>query len=185
MKIGIYGGSFDPIHNGHIEVALAAIRCVGLDRVYFIPCKCAAFKHHNLEKAEHRLKMVKIATGDNPKFFVNSIELDRDIPSYTFETVEALRLTHPSDDLFLIIGEDEMRAFDRWRCPERILNECSLIVADRGMVAPSHPSIHFRIKMFNSASSTAIRKALLDGNRSSADLHPGVLAYILDRKLYH
>ena len=129
--IGLLGGTFNPIHNGHLYIAKAAQRHFDLDRVLFIPSADPPHKQgSNLPDAHHRAAMVRLAIGDNPEFALCEIELARTGRSYSVETVEALRQTFP-DPPFFIIGMDAFYEFATWRAPERLLTLCHFVVVSR------------------------------------------------------
>lgn len=129
MRLGVFGGTFDPVHVGHLAIANAALESVPLDRVLFVPARRAPLKEHGPVAGEaDRLTMLERAVAGEPRFSVSRIELDRDGPSYTVDTLEALA---GPDDLFLILGADALAALPRWKDPERIAALATLVVADR------------------------------------------------------
>ncbi len=129
MRIGVFGGTFDPVHVGHLAIAQAALETAGLDRVVFVPARRSPLKDSEPVAGEaDRLAMLVLATKDEPRFSVSSVELDREGPSYTVDTLEALR---PTGDLFLILGSDALADLAKWRSPERIKELASLLVARR------------------------------------------------------
>lgn len=132
---GIYGGTFDPIHFGHISLALEMMEKKGLDEVWFIPANTNPFKSNALSTSnEHRLNMLKLAIEDIPNFFINEIELQREGPSYTIETLRALKSqegTNHQNHYFLIIGEDAAEDFSKWRNPEEIISLATILVGGR------------------------------------------------------
>jgi nicotinate-nucleotide adenylyltransferase len=129
MRVGIFGGTFDPIHVGHLAIANAALESVPLDRIVFIPAKRAPLKDQGPVAGEaDRLAMVELAIAGEPRFSVSQVELDRDGPSYTVETLERLA---GADELFLILGGDALAALPRWKDPDRIRQLATLIVAER------------------------------------------------------
>jgi nicotinate-nucleotide adenylyltransferase len=131
-RIGIFGGTFDPPHRGHIAIAEQAIQQLGLNRVYFVP---AYIPPHKLQyastTARHRLHMMKLAIRGNKYFKVSTIELKRGGISYTVDTVKAFKLRFPKDDLILIIGADNLTQFHAWKSPKTILKLASLAVYRR------------------------------------------------------
>ena len=131
-RIGIFGGSFDPPHIGHIQSAQQAAKALGLDRLLMIP---AAQPPHNSGcnvSAEHRLRMLQIACGDDPVLQPSDMELCRVGPSYTYETVEAVRTAYPDAEVYLLMGSDMFLSILSWKCPERILAQATLAVFCRG-----------------------------------------------------
>ena len=129
MNVGVFGGSFDPVHNGHLAIAMAALESVPLDRVVFVPARRSPLKDEAPTATEDdRLAMLELATRDEPRFAVSRIELDRPPPSYTVDTLEALA---GQGRLFLILGADAAHELHRWRDPERIRRLATIIVARR------------------------------------------------------
>jgi len=133
MNIGIFGGSFDPIHNGHLAIALAALESIPLDRVLFVPARRSPLKPDAPIAAERdRLAMLELAISDEPRFQCSRIELDRTEPSYTVDTLEALA---GEGRLFLILGADAARDLPRWRRPQRVRELATIVVARRALRA--------------------------------------------------
>ena len=129
MNIGVFGGTFDPVHNGHLAIALAALESIPLDRVVFVPARRSPLKDDvPAATEEDRLAMLELATRDEARFSVSRIELDRPAPSYTVETLEALA---GEGRLFLILGADAARDLPRWRDPQRVRTLATLVVARR------------------------------------------------------
>ena len=133
-RIGIYGGTFNPPHLGHIQAAAQAIDALGLDRLLLIPDRIAPHKvmPSNSASPEQRLEMLRLASRNYPKMEVSDIELKREGPSYTYETVEQLNAMYPDAQLVLMMGTDMFLSFHTWRNPERILKHASLGVMYRG-----------------------------------------------------
>ena len=129
MRVGVFGGTFDPVHVGHLAIANAALESVPLDRVLFVPARRAPLKEHGPVADEaDRLHMLELAVAGEPRFSVSRVELDRGSPSYTVETLEQLA---GSDDLFLILGSDAMANLPRWKQADRIAELATLTVAER------------------------------------------------------
>ena len=133
QRIGIFGGSFDPVHNGHLEIAEAALRKHKLDRVIFVPARLQPHKPNEPHASgEQRLEMIKLAIADNPKFEASDCELRRPGKSYTIDTVKDFRSSLGADaELFLIIGSDGLRDFARWHGVQELVGLCRIIVAAR------------------------------------------------------
>ena len=133
-RIGIYGGTFNPPHIGHIRAAMDAVRTLGLTKLYVIPDRIAPHKEipEGSPSPQQRLDMIRIALKGQPNVEVSDIELRREGKSYTYETVEQLRTLHPDAELILLMGTDMFLSFHEWRCPEKILSEASLGVFYRG-----------------------------------------------------
>jgi nicotinate-nucleotide adenylyltransferase len=129
MKIGVFGGTFDPVHVGHLAIAQAALETAGLDRVVFVPAKRSPLKEAGPVAGEaDRLAMLQAATKDEPRFAVSRVALDRDGPSYTVDTLEALRT---EGELFLILGSDAHAELARWKSPDRVRRLAKILVARR------------------------------------------------------
>ena len=131
-RIGILGGTFDPIHEGHLLIAESARECLGLDKVIFIPAGRPWLKSGQpVTDPVHRLAMVELAVEGNPRFEVSSIEIDRPGPTYTVDTLAELRRRMGDADLYLILGMDSVREIGRWHRPERIFELCSVAAVSR------------------------------------------------------
>ncbi|NIQ01701.1 MAG: nicotinate (nicotinamide) nucleotide adenylyltransferase [Nitrospinaceae bacterium] len=131
-KIGLLGGTFDPVHEGHLGMARDLVRIVGLDRVIFIPA-CQSPHKQNQSSADpaHRLNMLKIALTGRPEFQISEIELERGDISYTCDTLSHFRKQFPGDDLYLIMGADTFKDFSTWKQYQTLLREAHLLVATR------------------------------------------------------
>ena len=133
MKLGIMGGTFDPIHLGHLLIAENARHALGLDRVLFVPAGRPWLRGNaKVSEAHHRLRMVELAIAGNPAFSATGVEIDRPGPTYTVDTLETLKREYGEDtDLFFIIGSDALVNMDRWRSPARLFELCTLAVFGR------------------------------------------------------
>ena len=133
MKLGILGGTFDPVHLGHLIIAQEAQARLGLDRVLFIPTGQPWMKRgRSISPGEHRVAMVRLAVGDNPRFQVSSMEVDRPGPTYTVETLRALRREATEElEIFFIIGVDSLEGLARWKEPQGVLELCTLVAVSR------------------------------------------------------
>ena len=134
MKIGIYGGTFNPPHVGHVLAAKQAVEALNLDLLLMIPDRIAPHKQmpEGSPDPRQRLEMLQLAVAGCDQIQVSDLELKREGPSYTYITVEDLRRQYPEDELVLIMGTDMFLCFRSWRNPERILACCSLAVLYRG-----------------------------------------------------
>ena len=131
-RIGIFGGSFDPPHIGHIQAARKAAEVLRLDRVLLIPTATPPHKGARFAGGEHRLAMVRLACGDDPVLSASDLEIARGGVSYTYQTVEAVRALHPDAEIFFLMGSDMFLTFLNWKQPERILRSAHLAVFCRG-----------------------------------------------------
>ena len=134
MKIGIYGGTFNPIHTGHIHAAKQAAEILGLDKLLMIPDRIAPHKEipSGSPTPEQRLHMLRLAVAGEPGMEVSDIELKREGKSFTYLTVEAIREENPDAEIFLLMGTDMFLSFHTWKNPERITANATLAVMYRG-----------------------------------------------------
>lgn len=129
MRVGVFGGTFDPVHVGHLAIALAALESAKLDRILFVPARRSPLKERDpLASTDDRYEMLRAATRGEPRFAVSRVELEREGPSYTVDTLEAL--AHEGE-LFLILGSDALADLAKWRSPDRIRALATLLVARR------------------------------------------------------
>lgn len=132
MKIGLFGGTFDPPHMGHLIAAQDVCTALSIDRFIFIPAALPPHKRdRGITPAAVRLEMLRAATAKNETFEIETIEMDRDGPSYTVDTLRELSARSPADELNLVIGVDQVREFDSWRDPHEILKLAKLIMMTR------------------------------------------------------
>ena len=132
MRIGVFGGSFDPVHVGHLLAAECCREQAGLDRVLFVPAAIQPHKQHRqLASGQHRMDMLSLATGGHDAFAVSADELDRGGVSYTVDTLERLRARHPGDELLLILGPDAFLGLPSWRDPHRIVEMAGIVAVER------------------------------------------------------
>ena len=131
MKIGIFGGTFNPIHYGHLRSAEEIRLIFGLDRIFFIPSGNPPLKRKDLADADHRYNMVRMAVRDNPYFEVLDIESIRPGKSYTVNTLEQLLKNYADADFYFILGIDAFLDIPNWREPEKILSLANFIVISR------------------------------------------------------
>jgi len=198
MNIAVLGGTFDPVHNGHLIVAEEAMCRLNLARVLFIPAGQPRLKDAApLASAEDRLNMVRLAIAGNPGYGLSDIELGRPGPSYTVDTIAELKARdYPADELYFIIGWDCLAEFPRWRQPSRLINLCRLAAVPRvgcdppdlGALEAAIPGIKDRVVMLDEPrvdiSASDIRGRVAAG-RGIADLVPAAVAeYIRERGLY-
>ena len=141
-RVGLLGGTFDPVHAGHVAAAEAAIDCAHLDRVIFIPAAQPPHRPPAVAAVEQRLEMCRLATQGDARFAVSDLELMRSGPSYTVDTLAGLRQMYPRDELFLILGWDAARLFHTWRRPEEVRRLASIVVVGRpGASAPGEADL--------------------------------------------
>ena len=132
MRIGIFGGSFDPIHLGHLILAERCREEAELDQVWFVPCALSPLKRDGAHGSDRqRTEMIELALGGHEAFLLSRLELDRGGVSYMVDTLQQIRESHPEHDLFLLIGDDSLESFDRWREPKTICELAIPIVINR------------------------------------------------------
>ena len=133
MRLGIFGGAFDPIHNGHLLLAEQCREQCQLDEVWFVPTKIPPHKKAgSLSPDADRVEMLKLATAGRPEFVVSDIELKREDVSWTVDTLRKLHDERPLDEFFLLIGADSLRDFPTWKDPESIARMASIVAVNRG-----------------------------------------------------
>ncbi|WP_373216923.1 nicotinate-nucleotide adenylyltransferase [Ruminococcus sp. 5_1_39BFAA] len=132
-KIGIMGGTFDPIHMGHLILGEKSYEQLGLDKVWFMPAGNPPHKKNRKGRAsdEQRMEMVRLAIEDNPHFELSDIEMNEEGYTYTYRTLENLKEQNPDTDYYFIIGADSLYTFETWKEPLRICQACTLVVAVR------------------------------------------------------
>jgi nicotinate-nucleotide adenylyltransferase len=136
MRVGVFGGAFDPVHYGHLILAEQSREQAALDQVWFVPAARHPFKSDPAGTPfERRAAMLRLAIAGNPNFQVNEIENDRPGLSYTAETLEELQRLHPDAELHFLLGSDSLPDLPKWRSPERIVAAAALVVMER----PGHP----------------------------------------------
>lgn len=187
-KIGLLGGTFDPIHIGHIHIALGILEAVPLDEVWFCPAQQNPHKLHDaLAPAQHRLEMVVLALETVPHCHVIDNELKREGPSYMVDTLKELVVEYPDCQFGLIIGEDAAAHFNEWREPETLMNLADVYIAKRDNASTSLPEplqdhlVHIPLL---DISATTIRKRLIQGLYCGHLLPAPVLDYITTHALY-
>lgn len=132
MKIGILGGTFNPIHMGHLILAENAYSELKLDKVIFMPSGISYLKDQSkIASAEHRINMVRLAIADNKHFELSTMETEREGNTYTYETLKALKTQNTKNQLYFIGGADTLLNIESWKCPELIFKYASLVYAPR------------------------------------------------------
>ena len=196
-RLGIMGGTFDPIHFGHLVTAEEALVQFNLDRVVFMPTGQPAFKEgQRVTAAEHRYLMTVVATASNPDFDVSRMEIDRPGLTYTVDTLLALREMHgPQTDLFFITGADAVWEIVTWKDAERVADLCTFIGATRpgydlATIAAEHEQLArmFHIEYIEvpalAISSTDVRRRVAERRPIRYLLPESVAAYIRKYGLY-
>lgn len=188
-RVGVFGGSFNPVHSGHIELARGVVSSGLVDEVWLVMSPLNPFKAgaDDLAPDADRLAMLRLAVEDYPDLHVSDIELSMPRPSYTVNTLERLARENPATDFRLIIGADNWVAFDRWRDPETILRRFPPIVYPRSgsplpPVAP--PGVDFLDLPLWNVSSTEVREMIREGKNPNNLIPAKVYSYIVGHGLY-
>jgi nicotinate-nucleotide adenylyltransferase len=196
LRVGILGGAFNPPHLGHLVCAQEALVQLELDKVVFVPVGEAP--HRTLDDdpgAEARLEMVELAIADDDRFTTSRIEMDRDGPSYTSDTLEQMRAESPDDELFLILGGDQAAALSTWHEPEKVLERATLAVFERlswgrnaivikiGRLAGARDVRYLDMPLIQ-VSSSAIRRRVREGVPIRYLVTDKVVEYIATNELY-
>ena len=190
--MGIFGGTFNPIHLGHLRAAETAREELGLDLVAFLPSAVPPHRDAPLSTAEDRLAMARLATEPYPAFEAWDTELRRPGPSYTVETVSTLVSERPSDSFVLVVGADTWPEMTSWREPQRLLSLVEVAVVDRPGYRGPDPALPFpgargvtRVTGPSLPISATTIRELAGQGRSVRYLVPDAVAdYILERRLY-
>ena len=188
MRIGVFGGTFDPPHIGHLILASDAVDALRLDRLIFVPASAQPFKVDTpaIANPADRLEMVRLAVGEESRYAVDDTEIRREGLSYTVDTLEEIARRNPEAELFLLIGQDMLGGFGGWKRPERIRELATLAVMqredagavprDKGVVAISTRRVD--------VSSTEIRERLASGKSIRGFVPDLVARFIAARGLY-
>jgi nicotinate-nucleotide adenylyltransferase len=189
-RIGLFGGTFDPPHVAHLALAHAALDTLALDVVRWIPAGRPWQKSRVLTAAGHRAAMVALAIEEEPRFVLDRIEVDRDGPSFTLDTVRALQAAGPDAQWTLLIGADQYATLHTWHDWPELLQRVVLAVANRpGAAPPVHPDVlrhpHRVVPLpMLPVSSTEIRARVADGLPIDGMVPPRVARYIARHALY-
>ena len=192
MRLGVFGGTFDPVHIGHLILAEAAREQLQLDRVRFVPAGDPWRKSHlDVTPAQHRLAMVRLAVANNQAFEVDDCEVVREGHSYTVDTLRLMRRgLGPEDELYLIVGEDALADMPNWRDPEGISGEAKIAVVPRQEVElppnlPFKPWRLVQVEMpYIGISSTGLRERVRRGQSLRYMVPEAIEAYIREQGLY-
>ncbi len=198
-KIGIMGGTFDPIHIGHLILGEAAYEQFGLDEVWFMPAGNPPHKRNRIGRAsdEQRVEMVRRAISSNPHFVLSLEEMNEDGYSYTYRTLERLNAQYTRSEFYFIIGADSLFDFDTWREPQRIADACKIVVATRNQISPEvfESVLNQRREQFHGSflkldtpnldiSSQTIRSWIKEHQTVRYYLPESVRNYIIDHRIY-
>lgn len=197
-KIGIMGGTFNPIHIGHLILGQTALEQFQLDKVLFMPTKNPPHKRNdNIVDDAIRAEMVWIAIKDNPHFELSTFEMDREGITYTVDTLIQLTKQNPDEEYYFIVGADSLFYIDRWKEPATIFELSKLLAAVRGQttnkdmlqkIAELNETFHASVELLNSPnidiSSTVIRERVKNGMEIQYYVVPDVARYIQINNLY-
>jgi len=190
-KVGLFFGSFNPAHVGHLNLANYLIEREMVDELWFVVSPCNPLKQESELIDEHiRLKMLNLAIVENPKLKTSDVEFSMSVPSYTIDTLEVLSARFPEIQFSLLIGSDNALVFDQWRNYQKILEKYLILVYPRRgydfeKVSARYPKMKLLDTPFYNISATEIRKKIAERNDVSTYLHPAVYRYILKEKLYY
>jgi len=192
VRIGVFGGTFDPPHIGHLILAADASDALRLDRLIFVPAWAQPFKVDTpaIAAAADRLEMVRLAVGDDSRYGVEDTEIRREGLSYTVDTLEEIARRNPKSELFLLVGQDTFAGFSGWKRPERIRELAKLAVMQRAGAGDSDgavPGVEGVVTISTrrvDVSSTEIRKRLGSGRSIRGFVPEPVERFIAARGLY-
>jgi nicotinate-nucleotide adenylyltransferase len=201
MRLGIFGGTFDPVHFGHLALAEECLAVAGLDEVWLVPAASPPHKGgKKLSRFDQRKEMLELAIAGNEKFKVEPMEADRPGPSFTIDTLEEIQKRRPNDELFLIIGGDSALEFSTWKDPAKIASLATIMVRIRpGVIMPTEqefisqlgkelgvqPKVIFVSGPPYLDVSSSLLKERVSNNKSIRYLLPrAVEVYIQQKKLY-
>ena len=196
MTLAIFGGTFDPIHIGHLAIAEDARHALQAERVIFVPAAQQPFKTRTRSTpAADRLAMVRLGIANNPGFSVADLEIQRGGISYTVETIERLHHDHSQHELYLIVGADAALALPRWHAIERLFELCRVAIVarpgyrfDRAALDDQLPAARSRIVTLSGPaleiSGTELRQRIRAGRPVRYHLPSAVRAYIAEHRLY-
>lgn len=192
-RIGLFGGSFDPPHAGHLAVARHARDCCRLERVVWMPAARSPFKREQAPRASdaQRLELLRLLLRSEPGMEISSLELERGGPSYTIDTVESLQRQLPADTrLVLIIGEDNWAQLPAWHRARELLERVELLIVHRSAAARGDPAwaakyqASFVPMPAVDLSSSALRDALVGAQAAPPGIAPELFAYMQAQRLY-
>ena len=204
MRIAILGGTFDPIHNGHLAAAQSVAEVFQVDELHFVPAFSPPHKHaRGITSPFHRFAMVALATVSFERFRTSTIEVDALERRYTVETLDAMKQTHPGAELLFIIGTDSYQEIETWRNYRRLFELAHLVIVNRPgfpfredvaphqvlnekqtVTLPAEPAVFYLPFVQQPISSTEIRDERKRGERVSQWVPPTVWSYIEKNKLY-
>jgi nicotinate-nucleotide adenylyltransferase len=194
-KVGLYFGSFNPIHIGHLAIAGYMTEYAGLDQIWFVVSPHNPLKKKETLLADHqRLHMVNLAIGDNIRLKACDIEFKLPVPSYTIDTLTYLNEKYPRNEFVLVMGEDNLYTLHKWKNVTELINKCKIYIYPRPDTSkPSSPilnqilesaDLHFVNAPLMEISGTFVRQGIMDGKDMSYFLPPAVWKYIVEMHFY-
>jgi nicotinate (nicotinamide) nucleotide adenylyltransferase len=185
MKIGVFGGTFDPVHNGHINAFAETYIGLELDQVIIVPTFISPLKKQAGSSDSHRLNMLKLAVENYDFAEIDTFEIDQQEVTYTFDTLKYLRNKHPDDDLYFIIGTDHFISFDKWKNADKLHKLAKFTVLDRNdeLYNIKPPFIKLNTNIVE-VSSTLIRERLKTNTEVRHLMPEEVYGYIKEQRLY-
>jgi nicotinate-nucleotide adenylyltransferase len=194
MRIGVFGGTFDPPHNGHVLPVEAAAMKFQLGRVLYVPARLSPHKENSPTDPRHRVAMLALAIQGRPDWSIDLDELDREAPSFTLDTLRGVAKRHSGDELWLLMGTDVLSTFARWRQPEEIVKLARIAAFHRepfvgeSLVVPEVAGLSDRLSVFDAGSvkisATDIRDDLVKGRSVAGRVPVPVAEYITKQGLY-
>jgi nicotinate-nucleotide adenylyltransferase len=189
-RVALYGGSFDPVHSAHLRIAQSVIESGVVDRLIFVPTAHSPLKKDGpIASDSQRLQMLALATADEPRYSVDSSEIEQGGISYTIDWVRSFKAAHPNAQLYWILGADQFELLEQWRSIRELAQLLHFLVLPRpkhALVAPSIPGLNYQIvdAPLLSESSTAIREACEQGIAITDRVPKSVEAFISQQSLY-
>lgn len=191
MKVGVFGGTFDPVHWGHLVLAAEAMARAGLARIVFVPAGHPPHKRHRgIAPWVDRREMIRLAIAGVPEFEISDIESDETRPHYSRETLARIIAGRPGDAIHFLLGSDSLLEMEGWRDPLEIVRLCPLVVLGRPGFDPgrANPELTRRMVLIDDVSvaisSTMLRERLAGGGSTRFLLPPAVEAYAREKQLY-
>lgn len=193
-RVGVFGGTFDPVHDGHVQPVARAVELYGLERVIWIPARISPHKGAPPTDARHRVAMLGLAVQARPDWTVSFEELDREPPSYTVDTLRALSARFLRDELWLLMGTDALAGLERWKEPAEIVRLARIAAFHREPFVPPRlrlpriAGLENRLEVFDGGSfkisSTELRDGLARGESPAGRVPEPVAEYITKHRLY-